>query len=165
MFISPLCPAMAPCASRWGYSQISDSLLPIMCSNHTLPPTKWDMAAGLVLANEIWVKVACVTSRWMVLEPVCAWLHALSGEATDSIWDCGCSSAWVSKWLWWAELLSPSNRHVVGPKNNTPWPGQVAQLVGASSHAPKGYKFNRWSGHIFRLQVWPLVGACTGGKQ
>ena len=28
------------------------------------------------------------------------------------------------------------------------FPGQVAQLVGASSHAPKGYRFNPQSQHI-----------------
>ena len=40
-----------------------------------------------------------------------------------------------------------------------------AQLVGASSHTPKGYGFNPGSGNIPRLRVQSLVGACTGGNQ
>ena len=35
------------------------------------------------------------------------------------------------------------------------WPG--ARLVGASSHAPQGCGVDPQSGHIPRLQVWPLV--------
>ena len=30
-------------------------------------------------------------------------------------------------------------------------PGWVARVVGASSHTPKAYRFNSWSGHIPRL--------------
>lgn len=39
-------------------------------------------------------------------------------------------------------------------------PGLVAPLVGASSNAPKGCRFNSWTGHI------PSCGvrACMGGK-
>ena len=35
----------------------------------------------------------------------------------------------------------------------------VAQLVGASSHRLKGRRFDSWSGHTPRLQVWSQVGA------
>ena len=38
-------------------------------------------------------------------------------------------------------------------------PGQVAELVGASSHASKGCRFDSWSGHIPRLWVQSPVGA------
>ena len=44
-------------------------------------------------------------------------------------------------------------------------PGPVAQLVGVSSHAPKGCGFNSRSGHIPRVWVWSLVGAHSGGSQ
>ena len=37
-------------------------------------------------------------------------------------------------------------------------PGQVAQLVEASSHTPKGCGFHPPSGHIPRLQVDPRLG-------
>ena len=40
----------------------------------------------------------------------------------------------------------------------------MAQLVGASSHKPKGHEFDSHSGHIPRLQVWPLVGVCERGS-
>ena len=39
----------------------------------------------------------------------------------------------------------------------------VAQLVGASSHKPKGHRFNSKSGYVPRLWVWFPVKACTGG--
>ena len=44
-------------------------------------------------------------------------------------------------------------------------PHQVAQLVGASSRAPKGCGLGSGSGHITRLWVQPLVRACGGGNQ
>ena len=39
-----------------------------------------------------------------------------------------------------------------------------AQVIGASFHAPKGCRFDSWSGHIPRLQAHPLARACTGGN-
>ena len=36
----------------------------------------------------------------------------------------------------------------------------VAQLVGASSHKPKGCRFDPWSGHMPGLRVGSPVGAC-----
>ena len=40
-------------------------------------------------------------------------------------------------------------------------PGQVAQLVGASSHMPKDCRFDSWSGYIFGLHVQsPVRGTC-----
>ena len=36
--------------------------------------------------------------------------------------------------------------------------GQVAQLVGALSHTPKGCRFDPWSGHIPKLWLWSSVG-------
>ena len=39
----------------------------------------------------------------------------------------------------------------------------VAQLVGVSSHTPKGCGFDSQSGHIPRLQVQSQVGTCTEG--
>ena len=41
----------------------------------------------------------------------------------------------------------------------------MVQLVGAPSHTPKGCGFDFYSGHIPRLQVQSLVGACTGGNR
>ena len=49
--------------------------------------------------------------------------------------------------------------------NHSSSPGQVAQLVGASSCTPKGCGFKSWSGHIARLRVQSPVGACTRGNQ
>ena len=42
-------------------------------------------------------------------------------------------------------------------------PGWVAALAGALSHTPKGCGFDSQSGHMPRLWVRSLVGACTGG--
>ena len=39
-----------------------------------------------------------------------------------------------------------------------------AQFVGASSHTPKGWGFDSWSGHIPKLQVQSSGGACVGGN-
>ena len=44
-------------------------------------------------------------------------------------------------------------------------PGQLAQLVGASSHTPKGCGFNFWSAHVPRLQVQFLVRTHPGGNR
>ena len=44
-------------------------------------------------------------------------------------------------------------------------PGQVAQLVGASSRTPKGCGFDRWSEHTSRLWVRSPVRVNTGGNQ
>ena len=44
-------------------------------------------------------------------------------------------------------------------------PGQVTQLVKASSCTPKGCGFYSWSGHIPRLWVPSLVRAHMGGNQ
>ena len=41
----------------------------------------------------------------------------------------------------------------------------VAQLVGASSHRPKGHGFDSQSGYMPRLWVWSLVGAHMAGNQ
>ena len=43
-------------------------------------------------------------------------------------------------------------------------PGWVAQLVGALSHIPKGYRLNPHSGHIPRLWVQSPVGTHIGGN-
>ena len=43
--------------------------------------------------------------------------------------------------------------------------GWMAQLVGASSHAPKCCRFNTESGHIPRLQVQSPVRVHMGGNQ
>ena len=40
----------------------------------------------------------------------------------------------------------------------------VAQLVGASSHALKGHRFNSRSGHMPGLQIWPPVGVRVGSN-
>ena len=42
-------------------------------------------------------------------------------------------------------------------------PGQVAQLVEASSHTPKGCRFGPQSGHIPKLGVQYLVRESTEG--
>ena len=42
---------------------------------------------------------------------------------------------------------------------------RVAQLVGVSTHTPKGYGFDPWWGHISRLQFLSLVRTCTGGNR
>ena len=44
-------------------------------------------------------------------------------------------------------------------------PGQVAQLVGASSHTLKDCEFDSWSRHIPRLGVQCPIGVSTGGNQ
>ena len=41
-------------------------------------------------------------------------------------------------------------------------PASVTQLVGASSHTPKCWRFDSWSGHMPRLWVWFPVGTCMG---
>ena len=41
----------------------------------------------------------------------------------------------------------------------------VAQLVGASSCKPRGHGFDSWSGHMPRLWVQSLVGACKRDNQ
>ena len=41
----------------------------------------------------------------------------------------------------------------------------VAQLVGASSHRPKGHGFDSQSGHIPRLWVLSPVPACARGNR
>ena len=41
-------------------------------------------------------------------------------------------------------------------------PGMVFQVVGASSHTPRGCRFDFWSGHLPRLQVQFVVGVCMG---
>ena len=41
----------------------------------------------------------------------------------------------------------------------------MAQLVGVSSHKPKGHRFDSQSGHMPRLWVRSLVGACVRGNQ
>ena len=38
-----------------------------------------------------------------------------------------------------------------------------AQVIGASFHAPKGCRFDSWSGHIPRLQVQSPVRTHIGG--
>ena len=43
-------------------------------------------------------------------------------------------------------------------------PGQVALLIGTSSHTPKGCEFYPQLGHIPRLQVQSPVGQHTGGN-
>ena len=40
----------------------------------------------------------------------------------------------------------------------------VAQLVGTFSHKSKGCRFDSWSGHMPRLQVWSPVGVSTRGN-
>ena len=37
--------------------------------------------------------------------------------------------------------------------------GQCGSVAEASSHIPKGHRFNSWSGHMPRLWVWSLLGA------
>lgn len=56
------------------------------------------------------------TSRWMVAEPAWAWLFCLVRQLAVSK-TVPAPSAWVTEWLWWAELSSASDGHVVGARN------------------------------------------------
>ena len=49
------------------------------------------------------------------------------------------------------EINPNSFRNFVYNKGGLTCPGRVTQLVGASSHTPKGYGFDSQSGHILRL--------------
>ena len=48
---------------------------------------------------------------------------------------------------------------------NYPAMVNVAQLVGASSHKPRGHRFNTRAGYMPGLWVWYLVGVHAGGRQ
>ena len=41
----------------------------------------------------------------------------------------------------------------------------VAQWAGASAHKQKGRRFDSWTGHMPRLQVWFPVGVHTRGNR
>ena len=58
----------------------------------------------------------------------------------------------------------PNNLCALMEKKMSFSPAGVAQLVGASSHTPKGWQIDPQSGHTPRLWVWSLVGAYTGGN-
>ena len=62
-------------------------------------------------------------------------------------------------------LWAVSGHAVFLIKDLAPCPGQVAQLVRASSYTPKGYGFNPQPGRIYRLWIWSMIWAHTGGNQ
>ena len=81
--------------------------------------------------------------------------------------------AWSLLQNWWNSwALSDSGRNVGWREGMEVLPlkmlrcccGPVAQLVGASFGTPKGCGFDSRSGHIPRLWVQFLVGACTRGN-
>ena len=64
----------------------------------------------------------------------------------------------------WDNCNNIINKIYLKNKNIRSGPSQVVELIGVSSHTPKGSKFDPQAGHIPGLPVLSLVRVCIGGN-